>query len=64
MRYDIWRFYFDKPKKFVKTVASLQEAQEHCQSDATHAPGKWFDGYEVHSRESFEARYYATGDRE
>lgn len=46
MSYKIIRFYQDdRPAKVVKTGLTLEEAQAHCNDDATHGPG-WFDGYE------------------
>lgn len=44
--YKIIRFYQDdRPSEVIETGLTLEEAQEHCQSDTTHGPG-WFDGYE------------------
>lgn len=46
MTYKIVRFFReDKPRETIKTGLSLEEAQEHCNSDDTHGDG-WFDGYE------------------
>jgi|TARA_R110002020_G_C16044034_1_gene753958 hypothetical protein len=48
--YKIVRFCFDNDHedhhKVIRTGLTLEEAQEHCQSDDTHEPGVWFDGYE------------------
>lgn len=51
--YKIVRRYFDdgKPAKVLRRGLSLEEAQEHCSRNDTHAPMKdgvraWFDGYE------------------
>ena len=48
--YKIVRFTFDDNHpdnhKVIETGLTLEEAQEHCQSDETHEPGVWFDGYE------------------
>lgn len=54
--YRIERLFFDenKKKKIIKTGLTLQQAQEHCQRDDTHAkPDKngiraWFDSYTNH----------------
>ena len=47
--YKIVRFYRDSNhkdhNKTIRTGLTEAEAQEHCQSDDTHEPGVWFDGY-------------------
>lgn len=46
--YLIRRFYRDDHpdhRKVIKTGLTLDEAQEHCNDEATHGDG-WFDGYE------------------
>jgi hypothetical protein len=47
--YKIIRFCFDQAAlehgAIIATGLTLEEAQEHCQSEDTHGPG-WFDGYE------------------
>jgi hypothetical protein len=47
--YKIVRYYsdFDHPKhgKVIRRGLTLEEAQAHCQDEATHEPGVWFDGY-------------------
>jgi len=47
MTYKIVRFRFDEnPSQEVReTGLTLEEAQAHCQDDATHGDG-WFDGYD------------------
>lgn len=49
MTYKIVRFMFDEGhpdhRKIIATGLTLEEAQEHCNSDDTHGDG-WFDGYE------------------
>jgi len=48
--YKIVRFTFDNNHpdnhRVIDTGLTLEEAQEHCQSDKTHEPGIWFDAYE------------------
>jgi len=47
--YTIIRFYADDTNPdngmIIKTGLTLEEAQAHCQDDATHEYGVWFDGY-------------------
>lgn len=51
--YCIVRFCFndshDDHRKVIATGLSLEEAQDHCNDDATHGEdserGPWFDGY-------------------
>jgi hypothetical protein len=47
--YKIIRFYQDTGHqdhgKVIKTGLTLDEAQAHCQDEATHEAGVWFDGY-------------------
>ena len=47
--YTIIRFHQDTShpdhRKVIETGLTLEEAQEHCQSEDTHGEG-WFDGYE------------------
>lgn len=42
--YKIIRFRFNGDNRVIKTGLTLDEAQEHCQSEDTHGDG-WFDGY-------------------
>lgn len=46
--YKIVRFCFDTSSpdhhRVIETGLTLEEAQEHCQSEETHGDG-WFDGY-------------------
>ena len=48
--YAIIRFYADdthpENKSVIETGLTLEEAQSHCNDDATHEAGVWFDGYE------------------
>ena len=44
--YRIVRFTFGETKEIKETGLSLEDAQAHCQDEATHGPG-WFDGYEA-----------------
>lgn len=44
--YKIIRFCRDRPNEVVETGLTLEEAQEHCQSEDTHGDG-WFDGFEL-----------------
>jgi hypothetical protein len=55
----IYRFYARHDREFVKTVDTLEEAQEHCadaetssttctgseEQERTRAMGPWFEGY-------------------
>ncbi len=43
--YKIIRFRFEGPNEVIETGLTLDEAQAHCQDEATHGDG-WFDGYE------------------
>lgn len=43
--YKIVRFKFDDDSEVIKRGLTLEEAQKHCNDDATHGDG-WFDGYE------------------
>ncbi len=47
--YKIVRFYQDTDHnghgRIIDTGLTLEEAQEHCQSEDTHEAGVWFDGY-------------------
>lgn len=42
--YAIIRFRFKGENEHVKDVDTLEEAQEHCNSEDSHGDG-WFDGY-------------------
>lgn len=42
--YDIIRFREGQKYEYIKTVNTLEEAQEHCEREDTHGDG-WFDGY-------------------
>ncbi len=48
--YQIRRFYADSNHpdhhKVIATGLTLEEAQNHCNSPATHEEGVWFDGYD------------------
>ncbi len=44
-RYKIIRFRMNEDNEVIERGLTLQEAQEHCQDEATHGKG-WFDGYE------------------
>jgi len=49
MSYRIVRFCFDESdpdhRRVIRRGLTLEEAQEHCNDEATHGDG-WFDGYE------------------
>lgn len=54
MTYKIIRFFADynQEHRIIDTGLTLEEAQEHCQNDDTHAFDEfgevvWFDGYEA-----------------
>ena len=53
MKYDIWRFRFDEPKEYIKTVPDLIRAKEHCNNPKTKGNG-YFDGYEEHNKKEIE----------
>jgi hypothetical protein len=42
--YEIIRFRQDHQSTVIKTVDTLEEAQEWCEREDTHGEG-WFDGY-------------------
>lgn len=42
--YKIIRFHFQGENEVIATGLTLEEAQEHCNSEDTHGDG-WFDGY-------------------
>jgi len=42
--YKIIRFKFKQDSEIIKTGLTLEQAQEHCQDEATHGEN-WFDGY-------------------
>lgn len=62
--YEIRRFYrADRPYDVVKTVETLEEAQEHCNDPVTsNLEDGWFDGYEEIEGEPFEHGYWGKGD--
>lgn len=50
--YKIIRFRYEGRNRTIKTGLTLEQAQEHCRREDTHAKdnqGKviWFDGYET-----------------
>lgn len=48
--YKIIRFRFNQGRRTIKGGLTLDEAQAHCSSDATHGEG-WFDGYEIETEQ-------------
>ncbi len=42
--YDIVQFRFNETNEVIKEGVTLEEAQEHCNSEDSHGEG-WFDGY-------------------
>ena len=43
--YKIIRFRFEDNNRIIDTGLTLEEAQEHCNSEDSHG-ASWFDGYE------------------
>ena len=42
--YKIIRYRWEGKNKVMRRGLTLEEAQEHCNDEATHGDG-WFDGY-------------------
>lgn len=42
--YRVVRYRFKDESKTIKSGLTLEEAQEHCNSEDSHGEG-WFDGY-------------------